>query len=650
MDHFHRLGDDSLKGLSVRLRRASCGLRSYAQSPPSLTRMSRALSLGQVRGRMRYARILTLIAIVSLGTFTVFYLRDPFRRSTVKPHDEGNFYEEIPTIPPPEPLAPKRFENTRVHPIDQLVRDAESSWLRTQRAQSQTLEEAVAEYKRRYRIPPPPNFHIWYQFAKSVNVQLIDEYDNIYHSLLPFWGLAPSTIRARAREAIGSQDNMLMGLSIRDGQPTNVMGGQTWLQGAVVEMMGRFIQYLPDMDLVFNTHDEPRVVVPHDDLTRLVQAALKGDIMAASKRIAPQNHFSVRPDDVNTGKRFGETKLTRFNWYAHQPVWVPSRLSCPPESPARAMDESLAADNLTAYALGDLGFVYNHTSFTDICNSPSLAKTYGFFDRPNAFNIVHDLFPIFSQSKISSFQDILYPSPWYWSSKVAYKEHRDMDWSRKIPSLFWRGSTTGGFSRDGGWRRQHRQHIVQKINALDDAKIIHNSNKDSGKADTTPSFETKEVSREDYKNMMDVHFSHIGQCDPGDCNGQKEYFGLYDSVEQQETWRWRYLLDMDGNAFSGRFYAFLQSKSLVFKMSMFREWHEEWIKPWVHYVPLSLRGEDILESVRYFAGEEEGKQEAVRLAEAGREWAKKALRNEDFEAWFFRVLLEYVQCSSLECF
>jgi hypothetical protein len=139
---------------------------------------------------------------------------------------------------------------------------------------------------------------------------------------------------------------------------------------------------------------------------------------------------------------------------------------------------------------------------------------------------------------------------------------------------------------------------------------------------------------------MDVHFSHIGQCDGNDCAAQKEFFGLEDGVAQQDHWKYRHLLDMDGNAFSGRFYAFLKSKSLVYKMAVFREWHEEWIKPWVHYIPLSLRGEEILEAVRYFSSEQEGKTAAIKVAEAGSEWAGKALRNEDFEVWFFRLLLE----------
>ena len=49
-----------------------------------------------------------------------------------------------------------------------------------------------------------------------------------------------------------------------------------------------------------------------------------------------------------------------------------------------------------------------------------------------------------------------------------------------MDAILWRGSTTGGFSRNGGWRHQHRQLMVKKLNALDNAKILENINKDPG--------------------------------------------------------------------------------------------------------------------------------------------------------------------------
>ncbi|EMD00774.1 glycosyltransferase family 90 protein [Baudoinia panamericana UAMH 10762] len=545
-----------------------------------------------------------------------------------------------PTFGPPDrQYGPLQYNESRTHPVDQLVQNAEASWLTTLSVQSQTLEAAVLEYKRRYGLPPPPDFDRWYEFAKRKGVQLTDEYDSIHHSLLPFWALPPATLRARVQEALGFGPNNLMGLQIRGGKAAYVEGGQEWLQKAVVGMIEEFVHYLPDMDVAFNVHDEPRVVVPHDQLSRLIDMAINRTTSIAAGSPNPRNAFSAGPADLKNNKRFAEVKTTRFNVFAHQPTWIPSRLSCSPDSLSRALGD-LSSDNLTAYALGELGFVHNHTAFTDICNSPSFATSHGFFDRPNAFNVIHELFPIFSQSKMSSFQDILYPSPWYWYGKVAYDEKKDMDWQAKINSLFWRGSTTGGFSRDGGWRRQHRQKLVAKLNALDSAKIMQNTDK-SDSTDASPDWKAKEVPRQDYKQLMDVYFSHVGQCDPGDCDAQREYFHIAKPVDQQDVWKYRFLLDMDGNAFSGRFYAFLKSRSLTFKMAVFREWHEEWIKPWVHYVPLSLRGDEALEVVRYMSAEEEGRRQAVRMAEVSQDWANKVLRNEDFEVWLFRLLLEY---------
>ncbi|KAF2091843.1 glycosyltransferase family 90 protein [Saccharata proteae CBS 121410] len=566
---------------------------------------------------------------------------------TIRTLHRSSTYYHIESYEPPEPqlqveqptgpLKPLPISTDKSHPVDQLVRTAADEFQHILSRQSQTLDDAVVEYRRRYGIPPPPNFDRWFAFAKKNDVQMIDEYDTIYHSLLPFWALKPATIRARVKEALGHGDNALIGLLIRDGQAIHIDGGQEWQQEATLGMLKGFVGFLPDMDIAFNIHDEPRVVVPHDELSRLVKIAKDERMPAAFANKQPVNAFSARPKDMNNGKRIEEVKYTRFNQFAHQATWTHSRLSCPPDSPARSLDEQ-PTDNLTAYAISELGFVYNQTAFTDICYSPSFSSSFGFFDRPNAFNLVQELFPIFSQSKISSYQDILYPSPWYWYGKVTYDESLDPSWEDKQDSLYWRGSTTGGFSRNGGWRRQHRQHVVQRLNEPGRAQIMTQRDKNSEKS--SPAWTTQEVARKDYAELINVAFSHVGQCDPGDCDAQKEFFHLVTGEDQQAAWNYKHLLDMDGNAFSGRFYAFLQSKSLVYKMAVFREWHSEWLRPWVHYVPMSLRGNEWLETVRYFSGEQKGKEQAVRMAGQGREWAGRVLRKVDFEAWFFRLLLE----------
>ncbi|KAL8840112.1 MAG: hypothetical protein Q9170_001459 [Blastenia crenularia] len=569
---------------------------------------------------MRRTQLLSLLAICSLVFLTISLLRRP-------PHPP---IINDPNAPEPASIPPSDDES---HPIHQLIARAERDFEDINAKQSQTLSDAVVEYRRRYKVPPPPNFDKWYQLAREKNVRLLDEYDEIYHALLPFWALDPSVIRGRAREALGF-DNALLGVLVRDGAVTTAAGGQEWQQKSTVGMMESFVKHLPDMDLAFNIHDEPRVVIPGDDLSRLVATAKDKAIPVSFTNPSPRNSWSPRPADMDDGKRFNDVKTTRFNTFAHQPTWTNSRMSCPPESPARALEETLRDDS-SSFTFSGLGFISNHTAFSDICLSPSLQESFGFFGRPNAFKIVHDLFPIFSQSKISSYQDLLYPSPWYWADKVAYDERLDYPWDNKKDQLFWRGSTTGGFSRDGGWRHQHRQLVVKSMNALDTATIFEHQN--SSDADT---WKLRDVSRKDYGHMIDVKFSHVGQCDPGDCDAQKEFFEVVKPSKQQDAWAYKFLLDMDGNAFSGRFYAFLKSTSMIYKMAIFREWHEAWLRPWIHYVPLSLRGDEYLESVRYFNEEEVGKSQARRIASQSREWAGQVLRKEDFEVWFFRLLLE----------
>lgn len=545
--------------------------------------------------------------------------------------------------PPPPPPAPLRGPNDPQpkpappgkHPMQYLIAESQKSFEALLNRQSKTLDQAVAEYKRRYNIPPPPNFDKWFAFAQSRKVQLIDEFDSIHDTLTPFWGLKPATIRQRAKEALGF-DNQLLGVLIRDGKVTHAAGGGDWQRDATKGMMSKFVQWLPSMDLCFNLHDEPRVVVPHDDMVKLVKKGKEVAMPAANLQAHPRNAFS-KPEGLGDGTRFEEAKLTRFNVFAHQPTWTHSRLSCPPDSPARGVDDGEKADDVSKYSLGELGFVYNVTASSDICNSPSLSSSFGFFDRPNAYNIVHDLFPIFSQSKISSYSDILYPSPWYWYGKVTYSDWHDWPWKDKADKFYWRGSTTGGFSRNGGWRRQHRQRFVQKVNAADQAKIMVNTGTEEAE-NWTP----KTANRGDYRDIMDIFFSHVGQCDPGDCEAQQEFFTVMERADQHDAYKYKYLLDIDGNAFSGRFYAFLKSKSLVYKWAVFREWHAEWLKPWAHYIPLSLQGDEWLETVRFFTGNGPAAQkEAERLALQQREWANKVLRNDDFEVWFFRLLLEY---------
>ncbi|CAI9636886.1 glycosyltransferase family 90 protein [Alternaria burnsii] len=614
------------------------------------------------RRSMRLRRFVFVVLALAVGSLLLGRLNGP---QTYRPVADG-VVTNIPFYPPEKPLGPMPIDTSKGHPAAQLIDAAEADFQSTLNRQSKSLTDAIREYRRRNGIPPPPHFDKWYEFATRNGVVMIDEYDTINEMLLPFWALKPSTIRSRIANALGHEDSSLLAIAVRHGAIENFQGGDEWQQQATIGMMKQFVQYLPDMDLGFNLHDEPRVIVPNNLMSSMVAKVRDEILPRTAKNTTPRNAFSTRPEDLSDGTRFAEVSTTKFNRFAHQQTWTHSRLSCSPGSQAQTF-EDYAADNLTAYATSDLGFIYNATAFSDICNSPSFSSTYGFFERPNAFSIIHELTPIFSQSKISSFQDILYPSPWYWIGKVGYDETHDTTWENKTNRLYWRGSTTGGFSRNGGWRRQHRQHVVQRLNAPDTAKILEPVSTSSAADSPSTPYAVTEIDRRALKNLIDVHFSHIGQCDPGDCDAQQEFFDVTERVDGQDAWYYKHLLDMDGNAFSGRFYSFLKSRSLTYKMALFREWHAEWLRPWVHYIPLSLRGDEHLDLVRWFSGakvfdddrdgkaersdadggkkggngDSEGERKARVIAKRSSEWHDRVLRNVDFEVWFFRLLLEY---------
>lgn len=162
---------------------------------------------------------------------------------------------------------------------------------------------------------------------------------------------------------------------------------------------------------------------------------------------------------------------------------------------------------------------------------------------------------------------------------------------------------------------------------------------------------------------LDVAFvDSIVRCWDNDCVNQAAEFGLANKSDFQDHWRHRFLVDLDGAGFSGRFLPFLNSRSLVFKAAVFREWWDGRLFAWRHFVPVDVRFHGLLSTLAYFAGtgtgvtaenaRETGEElvpmkgnvkAAEEIAEAGREWAGKLLRKEDIEIYMFRLLLEWAR-------
>jgi hypothetical protein len=87
-------------------------------------------------------------------------------------------------------------------------------------------------------------------------------------------------------------------------------------------------------------------------------------------------------------------------------------------------------------------------------------------------------------------------------------------------------------------------------------------------------------------------------------DGYCEYIGNSQvsvlGMRMDEQFRSKFLPDIDGNSFSGRYRNFLQSSSVPVKATIFKEWHDSRIIPWKHFVPMDNRFQDIYGIMEYF--------------------------------------------------
>ncbi|KAI3333073.1 hypothetical protein F4824DRAFT_473072 [Ustulina deusta] len=546
---------------------------------------------------------------------------------------------------------------------------AESGNWFTNATKSTSLKSAVEEYHRRYRLPPPPNFDKWYEFATLVNSSIIDTFDQIDSDLLPFWAISPALLRERTTHLLEHPSLSMGGLLIQDGQTSvspHVHGTHRWMVDVIEEMVKPFSQWLPDMQLAFNLDDECRVSVPAADMSYFVGKAQ----VARSRLQSKQGLVSFSPNrsppwDVaflDANDSIWSRRSDSFQVLSKSPIFrelvAPA---CPASAPANQVRWWNRKTKCTECSLPHMenGFVRNWTLAADLCHQPDLAHLHGFLTSPSAMAASRSLFPVFSQARVHNFADILYPSPWSFNDKAYYEEEKDVPWERKLNSVYWRGASSDGFAVHGSWQMFLRARFVYLASAIRDTVTRHDvlrffrKRQPSPSADivvsTTGSDRTSQSGHSHaFNKQILVNVSFVGpfsRCDKRDCAAEHVTFYGSSSAEApaaldfQENWQHRHLIDLDGAGFSGRFLPFVRSASLPYRAALFRTWWEERVHPWKHYVPLDLRLGDFWPAVNYFGGV--GTADAKEIAEAGQQWAQKALRKEDMQVYMFRLLLEW---------
>ncbi|KAI1073616.1 glycosyltransferase family 90 protein [Whalleya microplaca] len=550
------------------------------------------------------------------------------------------------------------------------ARTESDAWL-ARAMKSRSLGAAVAEYKERYGIPPPPNFDRWYDYATSAESPIIDTFDQIHTDLLPYWGTLPSVLRQRTTHLLEHPSLSMGGIIIEGGNieiSPHIRGTHRWMMDVMKEMLEPFAQWLPDMQLAFNLDDECRISVPFDRMEAYVgEAHVSRARLAAKQELMPftdSQESSWTKDFLGADDKIWDENSPWFSTWSKSPIfyeWIS------PTCPANSAVHKYHWWNRKAKCLGcssphmTAGFLSNWTLSGDLCHQPDLAYLHGVLSSPSAMAPSHTLFPVFSQSRLNNFADILYPSPWNFADKVSFENNRSTPWYEKLNSVYWRGASSDGFAAHGAWQtflRARFVHMAAKAKASLAAKSVFNyipSHRDmlSSLASST-SISTPPTSPEDAQSTTDhqvaINVSFVGtfnRCDERDCTAEHTTFYGSSTAEPppsldfQEHWIHRHLIDLDGAAFSGRFLPFLKSASLPYRAALFRTWWEERVHPWRHFVPLDVRLGDVWRTVGYFGGSEKGSAQADEMAQAGREWALRALRKEDMRVYMFRLLLEW---------
>jgi hypothetical protein len=122
---------------------------------------------------------------------------------------------------------------------------------------------------------------------------------------------------------------------------------------------------------------------------------------------------------------------------------------------------------------------------------------------------------------------------------------------------------------DADWHEYQRQKFVATVNGLVNTSLSEDFQKD--------------------KNLYKIRFPAVNQCYEEQCKEMIEYFGVDNKPDPfDEVYNHRFLLDIDGNVFSRRFYSLMFSKSTVLKQTWQQEYFDEWLFPWVHYIPVSM--------------------------------------------------------------
>ncbi|NGX34828.1 MAG: hypothetical protein K1060chlam1_01185 [Candidatus Anoxychlamydiales bacterium] len=177
-----------------------------------------------------------------------------------------------------------------------------------------------------------------------------------------------------------------------------------------------------------------------------------------------------------------------------------------------------------------------------------------------------------------------------------------LNWDQKKPQAFWRGATTGYLE-------------LAKNERLKVVKLASH-----------------------YPHLIDASFSNISQITEENKNYLLKNFELKEKSSPIDQIQYKYLLSIDGNAFSGSFFWQLFSNSVILKnKSDYLEWYYSGVKSDKHYLEFDS-DKDLIAKLHWL---KDNDKKAKKISENANIFANENLKNEDTLAYIFKLLTKH---------
>ncbi|ESK95111.1 glycosyltransferase family 90 protein [Moniliophthora roreri MCA 2997] len=623
----------------------------------------------------RFSKVLLaifLIWLISAKVPSLFFRVSLTVDQDQEDHDGGSYGQdnnqpkvipeapEAPPLPPPPPPPPEHHYRDdglvevnpeAPHPIFELIERAEEAWTKKLQTASTSLEEAVVEYKRRYKRKPPKGFDKWWEYVKLHDVQLPDEYDQIYHDLEPFWGMNPEDLQEIQKESEEKKDSYTLGkvaeqgvitvlrTSFEEGRDHLITGGEN-----IIALLKDISKDLPPFRATFSPHDGPNRMSDYEVKDAALAAASVGEVLTRNglPKAASLGWLSAC-SPTSRARNLPDMFVQKHNDHIRPDSPAPPIIDSPRFSYESHIEPAPSTPRTKL-------LIYDHVKTMDPCMHPTLFWKHGTFishhsgPAPQTYMV-----PEFSACTTALHHNIRIPTPYGWIDDLLESDNPEWD-KREDERLMWRGSDTGIWhGKDGRWKNSHRDWLVRWANEISGSvDVLYIGDNETSTDPVGPPHSMRRARLN--PAMVDMGFAGAMQCEEETCAYMAEIYPPKKRMSPKESGNYKYVMDVDGNGWSGRFKRLMTSHALIFKATIYPEWYSDRVQPWLHYVPIQVDLSDLYDALIFFRGDPNGQGAhedlAKKIASQGREWSRTFWRKEDLVAYFYRLILEYVRIMS----